>query len=66
MVEPAERAADVRPEGAVDGPHRAPLRGEAAQAAHHAYGIVNPGQALHFEYSTTKGLPSEEQKKERA
>ncbi len=39
---------------------------EAAQAAHHAYGIVNPGQALHFEYSTTKGLPSEEQKKERA
>ena len=35
--------------------------GEAAQAAHHAYGIVNPGKALHFEYSTTKGLPKEQE-----
>lgn len=40
---------------------------EAAQAAHHAYNIVNPGKALHFEYSTTKGLPEhEKQQKESA
>ena len=31
---------------------------EAAMAAHHAYGIVYNGKALHFEYSTGKGLPS--------
>ncbi|MBV8521505.1 MAG: NAD(P)/FAD-dependent oxidoreductase [Acetobacteraceae bacterium] len=31
---------------------------EAAVAAHAIYPIVHPGQALHFEYSTTKGLPS--------
>lgn len=30
---------------------------EAAFAAHHAYGTVFPEKALHFEYSTTKGLP---------
>lgn len=30
---------------------------EAAQAAHDAYGLVFPGQALHFEHSTTRGLP---------
>lgn len=30
---------------------------EAAVAAHSIYGIVNPHQALHFEYSTTKGVP---------
>lgn len=30
---------------------------EVAQAAHAAYRIVNPGQELHFEYSTTKGIP---------
>lgn len=30
---------------------------EAAFAAHSIYGIVNPGHALHFEYSTTKGVP---------
>lgn len=30
---------------------------EAAQAAHHAYHLVYPDQALHFEYSTTKGIP---------
>ena len=35
---------------------------EAAQAAHNAYNIIYPDQALHFEYSTTKGLP--EQQKE--
>ena len=29
---------------------------EAAMAAHHMYGRVFPGQALHFEHSTTKGL----------
>ena len=29
---------------------------EAAMAAHAIYPIVNPGQALHFEYSTTKGV----------
>ena len=30
---------------------------EAAVAAHAAYGVVNPGKALHFEYSTTTGVP---------
>ncbi|MBM3517833.1 MAG: NAD(P)/FAD-dependent oxidoreductase [Alphaproteobacteria bacterium] len=30
---------------------------EAAMAAHAIYGRVFPGRALHFEYSTTKGLP---------
>jgi thioredoxin reductase (NADPH) len=29
---------------------------EAAMAAHHAYGVVNDGKALHFEYSTSKGV----------
>ncbi len=31
---------------------------EAAMAAHAIYPLVHPGEALHFEYSTTKGLPS--------
>ncbi|NCC20921.1 MAG: NAD(P)/FAD-dependent oxidoreductase [Alphaproteobacteria bacterium] len=30
---------------------------EAARAAHSAYNLVYPGRALHFEYSTSKGLP---------
>jgi thioredoxin reductase (NADPH) len=30
---------------------------EAATAAHAIYPLVHPGEALHFEYSTTKGLP---------
>lgn len=30
---------------------------EAAIAAHAIYPIARPGQALHFEYSTTKGIP---------
>ena len=30
---------------------------EAAIAAHAIFGVVHPGQALHFEYSTTKGVP---------
>jgi thioredoxin reductase (NADPH) len=30
---------------------------EAAQAAHAIFPLVFPGEALHFEYSTTKGLP---------
>jgi thioredoxin reductase (NADPH) len=30
---------------------------EAAMAAHAAYPLVHPDKALHFEYSTTKGLP---------
>jgi thioredoxin reductase (NADPH) len=30
---------------------------EAAQAAHAAYKIVHPNEALHFEYSTTSGVP---------
>lgn len=30
---------------------------EAARAAHSAHGIVFPDKALHFEYSTTKGVP---------
>lgn len=32
---------------------------EAAFAAHRAHGIVFPDKALHFEYSTTKGVPSQ-------
>jgi thioredoxin reductase (NADPH) len=31
---------------------------EAATAAHAIHPLVHPGEALHFEYSTTKGLPS--------
>ena len=30
---------------------------EAALAAHAMHPLVHPGQALHFEYSTTKGVP---------
>jgi thioredoxin reductase (NADPH) len=30
---------------------------EAALAAHAAHPLVHPGEALHFEYSTTKGVP---------
>jgi thioredoxin reductase (NADPH) len=30
---------------------------EAAQAAHAAFPLVHVGEALHFEYSTTKGIP---------
>jgi thioredoxin reductase (NADPH) len=32
---------------------------EAALAAHSAFGIVRPGEALHFEYSTSKGVPAD-------
>jgi thioredoxin reductase (NADPH) len=31
---------------------------EAAAAAHSAYAQAHPGEALHFEYSTTKGVPA--------
>jgi len=31
---------------------------EAAVAAHAIFGVAHPGQALHFEYSTTKGVPA--------
>ena len=31
---------------------------EAAMAAHAIFPLVRPNQALHFEYSTTKGVPS--------
>jgi thioredoxin reductase (NADPH) len=30
---------------------------EAASAAHAIFPLVHPGEALHFEYSTTKGVP---------
>lgn len=30
---------------------------EAAMAAHAAHPLVHPGEALHFEYSTSKGVP---------
>ncbi len=30
---------------------------EAAMAAHAAHAVAHPGQALHFEYSTTTGVP---------
>jgi thioredoxin reductase (NADPH) len=33
---------------------------EAAMAAHAAFGICRPDQALHFEYSTNKGIPRPE------
>jgi thioredoxin reductase (NADPH) len=33
---------------------------EAARAAHSAFASVHPGEALHFEYSTSKGLPPNE------
>jgi thioredoxin reductase (NADPH) len=32
---------------------------EAALAAHAAYAVARPGEALHFEYSTSKGVPAE-------
>ena len=31
---------------------------EAAMAAHAAFAVVHPDQALHFEYSTTTGVPA--------
>jgi len=31
---------------------------EAALAAHGAFAVARPGEALHFEYSTTKGVPA--------
>ncbi|HYF07310.1 MAG TPA: NAD(P)/FAD-dependent oxidoreductase [Acetobacteraceae bacterium] len=31
---------------------------EAAMAAHAIHPLVHPGEALHFEYSTTKGVPA--------
>lgn len=31
---------------------------EAALAAHAIHPLVHPGEALHFEYSTTKGVPA--------
>ncbi|MEA2781627.1 MAG: thioredoxin reductase [Rhodospirillaceae bacterium] len=31
---------------------------EAAMTAHAIYPLVHPGEALHFEYSTTQGVPS--------
>ncbi len=30
---------------------------EAASAAHAAHAVIHPGAVLHFEYSTTKGVP---------
>jgi thioredoxin reductase (NADPH) len=32
---------------------------EAACAAHAAFAVARPGEALHFEYSTSKGVPAE-------
>jgi thioredoxin reductase (NADPH) len=32
---------------------------EVATAAHAMYSRVRPGEALHFEHSTTKGIPGE-------
>jgi len=31
---------------------------EAALAAHAIHPLVHPGEALHFEYSTTQGVPA--------
>ena len=31
---------------------------EAAMAAHAIHAVVHPGEALHFEYSTTRGVPA--------
>ncbi|WP_029010699.1 NAD(P)/FAD-dependent oxidoreductase [Azospirillum halopraeferens] len=33
---------------------------EAAQAAHAIHPLIHPGEALHFEYSTSKGVPGAE------
>jgi thioredoxin reductase (NADPH) len=33
---------------------------EAAMAAHAIHPLVHPGTALHFEYSTSKGVPTAE------
>jgi thioredoxin reductase (NADPH) len=38
---------------------------EVAMACHAAYNIVHPDEALHFEYSTSKGAPSADTSKER-
>jgi thioredoxin reductase (NADPH) len=32
---------------------------EVAMAAHAVYPLIHPGEALHFEYSTTKGVPGD-------
>ena len=32
---------------------------EAACAAHAAFAVARPGEALHFEYSTSKGVPAD-------
>jgi thioredoxin reductase (NADPH) len=32
---------------------------EVAMAAHAIYPLIHPGEALHFEYSTTKGVPGD-------
>ncbi len=36
---------------------------EAAVAAHAIFRVVHPGEALHFEYSTTKGVPAPQESK---
>lgn len=38
---------------------------EVAMACHAAYNLVHPDEALHFEYSTSKGAPSADNSKER-
>jgi thioredoxin reductase (NADPH) len=35
---------------------------EAAMAAHAIHPLIHPGEALHFEYSTTKGVPGQGEK----
>ncbi len=65
-VEPTTCATNIEGIFAVgdiaDYPHKLKLIlsgfAEAAQAAHAAYRVVNPGQALNFEHSTTSGLPT--------
>ncbi len=64
-VEPTTAATDVEGIFAVGDiagyPHKLKLIlsgfAESAQAAHAAFKVVNPGEALHFEHSTTSGLP---------
>ena len=50
-------AGGAMPQLSVQEPALAPSS-EAAIAAHSAYALLHPDKPLHFEYSTTSGVPS--------
>jgi len=66
VVDPATMASDTEGVFAIGDICRYPGKlkliltafAEAARAAHSAHPIVHPDQALHFEYSTTSGVPA--------